>query len=124
MTAKGEAAKVPFEEMVDAKSEVIQANSEASIAQKARHREVKQVISELGEAKAWKEQFEQEIKQRKVDRTHSHAGESQTNIAAMGKAYVLTGQGKGSNRLQTTAVSAVRRPGFEMEEAAKARCRK
>ncbi len=82
---------------------------------RGRHGEVPQLISELGEAKAWKEQFEQEIKQNKVDRMVSDSGEMQTNIAAMGQTYDLTRKGKGSNLLQTTAVSAVRRLGVEMD---------
>ena len=45
----------------------------------------------------------------------TESGEMQTNIAAMGKTYDLTKKGKGSNLLQTTAVSAVRRLGAEMD---------
>ena len=84
---------------------MIQASSEAIVAQKARDGQVPQVISELGEAKASKEQFEQEIKEHKVDRMVSDSGEMQTKIATVGEPYERTRKGKGSNLLQTTAVS-------------------
>ncbi len=80
---------------------------------------VQQVISELDEAKAMKVQVEQELEQRKVDRTDAgsaiqeatglrereeaafakESGEMQTNIAAMGEAYDLIKKGMGGQLL-------------------------
>ncbi len=102
LAAQEEAAKVSFKETVVAKCRMTQANSEAIEAKTACHGEV---ISQLDEVKALKVQLEQELDQRKVDRTDAGAvilgatgqrekeeatfakesGEIHTNIAAIGE---------------------------------------